>query len=643
MPDESTWQDAGGGESGYVVPRPDQPDVVYAGSYGGLLTRKDVRTGVSRNIDPWPLNPMGHSAGDLAYRFQWTFPILVSPHDPNTLYAGANVLFRTTDDGGHWDVVSPDLTRHDPQTLGPSGGPITKDQTSVEYYGTIFTIAESPEERGVLWTGSDDGLVHLSRDGGKSWTNVTPKDMAPFTRVSLIDASPHKPGTAFVAANRYQLDDLRPYLWCTDDYGATWRRIDAGITETQFTRVVREDPERADLLYAGTERGVWVSFDGGGSWRPLQQNLPAVPVHDLVVKDGDLVAATHGRGFWILDDLSALRQYTGDSPQGPAKLYRPRDAFRTGTASVWYWLEKANQPVTLEVLDSTDHVARRFTSEADSATRADSLAVEARLDSLERLGVSRASGRELVEREAKEQEASDETPKPPRPPRVPAKAGLNRFDWTLEADPATGFEGMVLWAAELNGPRVPPGRYTVRLSTAGQQQTAPLVVRKDPRSRASDADLAEQYALLVQIRDRTSAANAAVAEIRRLKRELDDRRSRAPKAKAAGLERLATPFIARLDAIEQELYQVRNRSSQDPLNYPIRLNNQIAALAGVVASAEAKPTTQSRDVFNRLSAELDSRLAKLRETVAAGLPPINTELKRLGLAEIPSGGGVSKQ
>ncbi|HEU4588115.1 MAG TPA: glycosyl hydrolase [Gemmatimonadales bacterium] len=635
LADEIGWLDAGGGESGYVVPRPDQPDVVYAGSYGGLLTRKDLRTGMTRSIDPWPLNPMGHSAGDLVHRFQWTFPIMVSPHDASTLYVGSNVLLRSTNEGQSWDVVSPDLTRHDPQTLGPSGGPITKDQTSVEYYGTIFTIAESPKERGVLWTGSDDGLVHLSRDGGKSWTNVTPKDMAPFTRVSLIEASPHKPGTAFVAANRYQLDDLRPYLWRTDDYGATWKRIDSGIAPTQFTRVVREDPERADLLYAGTERGVWVSFDGGTSWRPLQRNLPPVPVHDLAVKDGDLVAATHGRGFWILDDLSPLRQFAGDSAARSVKLYRPRDAYRGGTgASIWYSLDKPNQLVTIEVLDSANRPVRKFTSEADSATRADSLAIEATLDSLERLGVSRASGRELVEREAKERAAADETPRPARPPRVPAKAGLNRFDWSLQGEDAVGFDGMVLWAASTAGPKVPPGRYTVRLTVGGQEFTQPLVVRKDPRSGATDADLAEQYALLVQIRDRLSAANLAVVEIRRVKAELEARRKQATKANGGTLAKLASSFVSRIESIEQELYQVKNQSSQDPLNYPIRLNNQIGALASVVASTEAKPTAQSYEVFKRLSAELDQHLGRLKGVMEQGLPPINAELRRLGLAPV---------
>ncbi|HEX5385908.1 MAG TPA: glycosyl hydrolase [Gemmatimonadales bacterium] len=645
------WYDAGGGESGYVVTRPDEPDIMYAGSYGGYLTRRDARTGLMRDVNPWPRNPMGHSAADIRYRFQWTYPILVSPDDPKTLYAGANVLFRSTDEGEHWDVISPDLTRHDPKTLGPSGGPITKDQTSVEYYGTIFTIAESPKTRGVLWTGSDDGLVYLSRDGGGSWTNVTPTDMAPFTRVSMIEASPHAPGTAFVAANRYQLDDLRAYGWRTDDYGATWRRIDAGLEPPAFVRVVREDPARADLLYAGTERGVMVSFDGGAHWRSLQRNLPPVPVHDLAVKSGDLVAATHGRGFWILDDLSMLRQFTTDSGaagSGVAHLYRPRDAYRIqwgraepgsganppSGAVVWYSLSKPREHVTLQFFDSAGALVRRFTSDPDSLTAADSLAFESRVDSLERLGVSRASGEELARREGEEPEEGEGPPTAPRPPRVGNKAGLNRFVWDLRAPDAVGFDSLVFWAGTLRGPVVPPGRYSVRMSVGGAQSTDTFAVLKDPRTSATPADLAEQYALLIKIRDRTSAANEAVRNIRRVRAALEDREHRAPTGSAAGLARVARPFVARLDTIEAALYQVKNRSSQDPLNYPIRLNNEIAALAGVVASTEAKPTAQSYAVFEKLSAELDGWLARFTAELNRGVPAVNAELGRLKLEPI---------
>src|SRR6202008_4225340 len=326
--DISDWYDVGGGESGYIAVVPDTPDVVFAGSYGGLLTRKNINNGFERDVNPWPNNPMGHDAADAKYRFQWTFPIVISPDNPRRMYVGSSVIFQSDDEGQSFRRISPDLTRHDPRTLGASGGPITKDQPPVEYYATVFTIAESPRTPGVIWAGSDDGLVHVTRDGGKAWKNVTPPGLPEWARISMIEASHFASGTAYVAANRYQLDDMKPYLYKTTDYGATWTSITSGIPATEFTRVLREDPERAGLLYAGTERGVWVSFDDGAKWQLLRRNLPLVPIHDLAVKEGDLIAATHGRSFWILDDLSALRQLAPEIVRTPAHLFKPRKVYR---------------------------------------------------------------------------------------------------------------------------------------------------------------------------------------------------------------------------------------------------------------------------------------------------------------------------
>src|SRR5512133_1548560 len=422
------WKDAGGGESGYIASRPDQPDIVYAGSYGGLTTRKDLRTGLERDVNPWPDNPMGHSAEDLKYRFQWTFPIVLSPFDPKTLYVGSNVLFRSTNEGQTFTAISPDLTRHDPKTLGASGGPITKDQTSVEYYATTFAVAEPPLARGLIWTGSDDGKIYVTRNGGTTWNDVSPKDWGEWLRISSIEPSHTKPGTAYVAANRYQLDDKRPYLFRTDDYGKSWTRLDGtrvdgatndgAIASNEFTRVLREDPEKPGLLYAGTERGVWVSFDDGARWQRLQLNLPHVPVHDLAIKDGDLVAATHGRSFWILDDLSSIRQLTPAVVATNAHLFQPRDVYRVnwgggflanrGNAAspvgqnpasgavVAYWLKSPRQEVSIDFLDASGKVIRSFTSKQDSATAADSVKkITARRDSLTRAGVSADSIKKL--------------------------------------------------------------------------------------------------------------------------------------------------------------------------------------------------------------------------------------------------------
>ncbi|MFL5577178.1 MAG: WD40/YVTN/BNR-like repeat-containing protein [Gemmatimonadaceae bacterium] len=685
------WQDAGGGESGYIASRADDPDVVYAGSYGGLTTRKDLRTGLERDVNPWPDNPMGHSAEDLKYRFQWTFPIVLSPHDPKTLYVASNVLFRSTNEGQSFAPISGDLTRHDPRTLGASGGPITKDQTSVEYYGTIFAVAESPVTAGVIWTGSDDGMIHVTRDGGKTWTNATPAGFPEWTRVSIIEPSHTRAGTAYVAANRYQLDDKQPYLFRTADYGKTWTRIDpvgraladgaspaqsaasAAARQMEFTRVIREDPERPGLLYAGTERGVWVSFDDGARWQRLQLNLPPVPVHDLAVKEGDLVAATHGRSFWILDDLSPLRQLTPAVVAKPAHLFAPRAAYRISWgggrgadaarpvgknppsgAVVSYWLATANQDVTLDFLDAAGKVIRSFSSRQDSATAADSVTkarkAEARRDSLTKAGVSADSVKKL---EAKGEgagegsgggEEEEEGPRrAPRPPRVPNKAGLNSFVWDLRYADASSFDDMILWAGGTRGPVAPPGTYAVRLTTnvggGRTSETQRLELRKDPRSAATASDLREQFAFLMKIRAKVSEANDAVKTIRNARAQLADREKalQGTKQGATLLPRykaLSTVLAERLGTVEGEIYQVKNQSSQDPLNYPIKLNNRISALAGVVGGTEARPTDQSYTVFNVLALQLDRQLLKMRETTTDLLPRVNAVLREAGLKEI---------
>ena len=654
----SDWYDVGGGESGYIAVRPDSPDIVFAGSYGGFLTRTDIKTGFERNINPWPNNPMGHDAADAKYRFQWTFPIVISPHNPRRVYVGSNVVFQTDDEGQTFRAISADLTRHDPRTMGPSGGPITKDQTSVEYYGTVFTIAESPRTAGVIWAGSDDGLVHITRDGGRTWRNVTPAGLPEWARISMIEASNFATGTAYLAANRYQLDDMRPYLYKTRDYGATWTPITNGIPATEFTRVLREDPERAGLLYAGTERGVWVSFDDGSNWQSLRQNLPMVPIHDLAVKEGDLVAGTHGRSFWILDDLSPLHQLTPEIARTPVRLFKPRKAYRVGFgggggtgaagghpsganppsgAVVYYWLAQPRQVVTMDFLDSQGKVIRSFTSQQDPMVAADSIRGDsiraARDDSLRRAGVTPDTA---VRSEARGEETpppADGPPRRPPPPRVANKAGLNMFAWNLRYPDASVFENMILWAGGIAGPVALPGTYSVRMSVNGQRYTQPLVIVKDPRAAASDADLREQFDFLIRIRDKTSQANDAVKLIRNVKAQLADREKRVPADKRVAFSNVVNQLTARLSAVEGEIYQVKNQSSQDPLNYPIKLNNKIAALSGVVASSAAKPTSQSYTVFKELSSELDRQLQAMRGALMV-LPAINAALRDSGLPVI---------
>jgi photosystem II stability/assembly factor-like uncharacterized protein len=655
----SDWYDVGGGESGYIAVRPDSPNVVFAGSYGGLLTRFDANTGLSRNVNPWPDNPMGHDAKDPKYRFQWTFPIMLSPHNPNVLYMGSNVVFRTTDEGQHWTPISPDLTRHDPRTLGASGGPITKDQTSVEYYATVFAIAESPVTAGVIWAGSDDGLINVTRDNGKTWTNVTPKGLPEWTRISIIEPSHYSAGTAYVAANRYQLDDMQPYLYKTTDYGKTWTKIVNGIPATEFTRSIREDPVRRGLLFAATEREVWVSFNDGANWQSLRRNMPLVPVHDLAIKDGDLIAATHGRGFWILDDISTLRQMTPAIVASSAHLFTPRKVYRTNFygggsngatgsppsaanppsgAVVYYWLKTPHQVVTLDFLDPSGKLIRHFTSEQDSAQRADSLESAsrraARRDSLVKAGISRDSIAKLL------RGGAAGAPAAPRgrrggggSARVANRAGLNSFDWNLRYPDAVSFKGMVFWGGGVSGPTAPPGKYTVRMTTGGVTQTRTFDLVKDPRSSATQHDLDEQFAFLIRIRDTLSAANNAVRTVRNVRAQLAERGKNMSAADSAALTQAAGPVMARLTTIEEAIYQTQSHASEDPLNFPIRINNKIAALGSVVGGATARPTDQSYAVFKELTAQLDVQLRALKTTLN-GLAPVNQFLKSHGAAAI---------
>jgi photosystem II stability/assembly factor-like uncharacterized protein len=609
------WYPVGGCESGYIAVRKDDPNVSFAGCYGGTLTRFDRRTGQNRNISVWPENPMGWGAAELKYRFNWTYPIVHSPQNPNVLYVSANVLFKSTDEGQSWTAISPDLTRNDKNKQGASGGPITKDNTSIEYYDVIFAVAPSPLDSNTIWAGTDDGLVHLTRDGGRTWSNVTPRELPEWSLVSIIEASAHDAGIAYVAATRYKSDDFRPYIYKTADYGRTWRRITSGIPDHHFIRVVREDAVRRGLLYAAGEFGVYVSFDDGANWQSLRLNLPVVPIHDLAVKDNDLIAATHGRSFWVLDDLTPLQQLTPEVAQAARHLYKPRDVWRlrgggfggggggggeggqrqVGTnppngAVVFYYLRQApDSEVTLEFLDARDSLIRRFSSRPREP--GDSLRVA---------------------------------------------AGMNRFVWNLRYPNATTFQGLIMWAGNVQGPVAPPGTYKARLKTGSWSATQTFVLKNDPRLASTDADLQAQFTLLLRIRDRLSQANDAVRRIRAVKEGLDGMTARArrmPAGAGARIAATADTLKGRLSAIEEEIYQVRNRSNQDPLNYPIKLNNKIAALGGVVGSADAKPTNQAVETFEFLAAALQTQLERLRALLETDVPAFNRMVRE---ADVPA-------
>jgi photosystem II stability/assembly factor-like uncharacterized protein len=665
----SEWKDAGGGESGYVTPHPTKPWIVFAGSYGGLLTRKDMRTGFERNVTVYPVNPMGYSSKDIAVRFQWTFPIVFSRHNPNVVYAAGSKLFRSMNEGESWTEVSPELARRDPRTMDASGGPITKDQTGVETYALIFAFDESPVQAGVLWVGTDDGLVHVSKNNGTTWENVTPPDIGDFTRVSIIEPSNYAAGTAYLAANRYQLGDKQPIIYRTTDFGKTWTKIVNGIDPEHFVRVVREDPVRRGLLYAGTERGVYASFDDGMSWRSMRRNLPMVPVHDLKIKENDLIAATHGRGFWVMDNITSLRQVQPEMMAKSAHLFEPADAWRTdwgggfqaqmaealgggggvgtnppGGARFQYWLKDPNQTVRFEFLDVAGKVITGFTSDQDPEAAADSVRMDglktAMIDSLVgKAGMARDSAVKIATARfsgpgAAGVDLEELFSRAPRPLRVPNKAGMNNFGWNMRYPDAARFDGMIMWAGSVTGPMAPPGTYNVRMTAGSTVQTYPFRIKKDPRSDASDADLLAQFRLLLSIRDRTTDANMGVRTVRNMRWQVADRAPKLTGQPSIEFQSLANEMIAELTGAEQEVYQTKNQSSQDPLNYPIKLNNQIAALSGTVGSGEYRPTVQAQQAFTMLSDKLGVQLGAIRKSLDTRLPRLNAILKAAGLPEL---------
>ena len=612
--DASDWYPVGGGESGWIAPYPKNPDIVFAGSYDGLITRYDHKTKQMRNVTIWPDNPMGAGAEAMKYRFQWNFPLLFSPHDPDLLYAGGNVLFASRDQGQSWKAISPDLTRNDKSKLGSSGGPITKDNTSVEYYCTIFTVAESPLKKGVIWTGSDDGLVHVTQDGGAHWQNVTPKGMPEWMQINSIEASPNDAGTAYFAGTMYKWDDNHPYLYKTTDYGKSWKQINEGIPANTYTRVVREDPNQPGLLFAGTETGIYVSFTGGEKWQQFQLNLPVVQIADLVFqkREKELVVATHGRSFWVLDDLTMLYQ-VGSGASDSAQLFQPKDAYRLPSgggfrggggraavgsnpaagAVIYYSLKETPKgEATLEFLDPQGKPVREFSSKVE-----------------EKHEVPAASAEE-----------EEFVPRNAGSTRVPVEPGLNKFVWDMRYPDATKFPGMILWAGTVRGPAIAPGKYTVRLTVDGKAHSQTFLVKKDPRIATTQQEFLSQLELELQIRDKLSRTNQAVLDIRDVRKQIEDLAAR---TKTPVIVDRAKALAKDLTQVEEALYQTKNKANEDPLNYPIRLNNKIAGVLAALEMSDSGPTQQQQQVYEDLSTGINAQLRRLDEIMKRDLPAFN--------------------
>ena len=591
-PNHGWYYSAGGGESGYITQHPSKLDIFYAGSQGALLTRYDRSTGQIRDIQVYPRFFSGEPASALPERWQWTFPIVFSPLDDNKLYTCSQHVWLSEDDGQSWKKISPDLTYADPSTLGPTGGLITMDMNGPEIYATVFALTPSQHDINTIWAGSDDGLMHITRDGGNTWTKITPPDMPKFSRISIIEESSHTPGTAYVAANRYQVDDRAPYVWRTRDYGKTWTKIVNGVANGHFARAVREDSVKEGLLFLGTEHGVYVSFDAGDSWQSIQLNLPDTPIRDLQLKNSDVVLGTHGRGFWILDDYDPLREYSDRTAVESLTLFNPHDAVRSAqTAALQYYLGEEVDSVKTEIYDSEGNLV--------ISVIGDSIA-------------------------KKETEVNPWYRTRTTGPPTTAK-GLNRWEWNLRYKGATMFEGIIIWSGRpQNGPKAPPGTYEARVTVNGITKSAKFNVKMDPRLEGvTEQDLREQFQLASQIRDRTSAANEAVIQIRHIRDQIDDRLE---KTNDRRIRKMSSDLMGNLTKIEEALYQTKNESGQDPLNFPIRLNNRLASLRRSVENGDAKPTEGAYKVFGELSAELDGHLEALDGELTQRLNPLNSRL-----------------
>lgn len=595
------WEDTAGGESGHLAVDPTDEDVVYGGSYDGYLTRKNHRTGEERSINPWPDNPMGSGAEGAKYRFQWNFPIFYSPHDPQKIYAASQHLHASTNGGEKWELISPDLTTNDTSKMKSSGGPITKDNTSVEYYCTIFAAAESRYEKDLIIAGSDDGILSITRDGGKAWQKITPPMMPQWSMINSVEFDPFKKGGAYIAATRYKLGDYKPYLFKTKDYGKTWTQITAGIDGSHFTRVVRADPKRQGLLYAGTESGMYISFDDGASWKAFQLNLPIVPITDLTIKNDNLIAATQGRSFWIIDDLTPLHQLTESVSVNEPYLFKPMPSYRMPGA-------QRRTPSKTEGQNHPGGVMIHFY--LNDTTKA-----KVRLEILETNGTSIKTFSTKPDKKAKEQE-------------MKIKPGFNRFVWDMRYADAEGFDGLIMWAARLTGPKAIPGKYKVKLTVNDKPLETEFEIIKDPRTSGTTDDIKAQFDFLIQVRDKLSVTNKAIKKIRTAREQInrvtepmkgkDDMKPVLDMAKAINDD---------MKKIEEALYQTKNRSGQDPLNFPIRLNNKLAALAGEADGSDYRPTEQVRAVYSEITAKIDSQLAALEMILNERIPAFNKLIK----------------
>jgi photosystem II stability/assembly factor-like uncharacterized protein len=597
--DEDDWEETAGGESAHIAVDPKNNDIVYGGSYDGFLTRYNHQKQTLRSVSVWPDNPMGHGAEDMKYRFQWNFPIFFSPHNPNKLYTASNHLHATTNEGESWEVISPDLTRNDPDKLKSSGGPITQDNTSVEYYGTIFAAAESPVTAGVLWTGSDDGLVQVSRNGGKNWDNVTPKGMPEWMMINSVEPSVFDAGTCYVAGTRYKSGDFAPYLYKTNDFGKTWKKITSGIASEHFTRVLREDPKQKGLLYAGTETGMYISFDDGSNWKPFQLNLPIVPITDLAIKENNLIVATQGRSLWIIDDLTLVHQL----PEAKNKenyLFKPKDTYRMGGASRSGSLTSgSNHPNGVMTYFNVLNPDEKAIKVSYLNMKGDTLRAFSTKNKKDKLEV---------------------------------KKGTNFHTWDMRGKGAEELEGMILWWASTEAPQAVPGQYSVVLEVGDETQTQQFTILPDEKAETDVAGMQRQFDFITDINNTVDKAHKSIKKIRNINRQLDAfqkqyKDTEATKELVEKAKKLSEEFLE----IEKALYQTQNKSGQDPLNFPIKLTNKLAHLNSLVGMDDFPPTQQDIAVKDELTSQVNIELSKFNTLLSEEITSFNDAFNTMKL------------
>ena len=598
------WEETAGGESAWIAVDPKDNDIVYGGSYDGFLTRVNHKTGTVRGINVWPDNPMGAGAEAMKYRFQWNFPILFSRHNPKKLYTFSNYVHVTENEGQSWEVLSGDLTRNDPTKLVSSGGPITQDNTSVEYYCTIFAANESPLKEGILWVGSDDGLIHVSKDSGATWDNVTPTNMPEWNMINSIEPSYFDEGTCYVAATRYKLGDFQPYLYKTTDYGKSWTKITNGIPAEHFTRVVREDPKKKGLLYAGTETGMYVSFNDGASWSPFQMNLPIVPITDLAIKDDNLIVATQGRSLWIIDDLTVLHQLDESKKNQNTILFKPRDSYRTKGRASKKPSKTSGQNLENGVI--THFLLKNYTEKDTVQLTYTSMA-----------GDTLANYNSSAKKKDK---------------KLEVKKGGNTFVWDTRGKGAEKLEGMIFWWASFDGAKAVPGNYKVHLNVNGSTSSETFTILPDPRAESSVAEMQNQFDFITDINTTIEKAHQSIKKIRNVTEQLnafteqykDDERTKDLVEKAKAMK-------DKLGEVEKALYQTQNRSGQDPLNFPIKLTNKLGHLNSLVSIDDFPPTEQDIAVKNELTAKINKELKIFDDVVSSELLEFNAAFNTLEL------------